>query len=534
MSPNINRFEHKERKQNNFEPLMIFIDVAFILDIESAFERFVSGMSSESVITVNDIHSQLNPTRVSEIVLVDSVDAIQATVLKAIDENRSISIAGGRHAMGCQQFGTDTILIDTKHLNQVLNFDRSKGMIEVESGIQWPKLIDYLLEEQKNLPWSEQWAIRQKQTGADRLSIGGTLACNAHGRGLKMRPIIADVECFTLINGKGHLIRCSREENKELFGLAIGGYGLFGIIYSVTLRLSPRRKLKRVVELLTVDQLPEAFEKRIEDGFLYGDFQFSTDENSDDFLFRGVFSCYIPVDHQTEMIETQKELSEDNWNQLYYLSHANKAEAFRQYSTYYLSTSGQIYASDTHQLSIYLDDYHHELDHRLGSMEQATEIISEIYVRRPDLPDFLAEVREDFRKNQVNMVYGTIRLILQDTESFLNWAKHSYACIIFNINTVHTPVGLEHSSNAFRRLIDLARKRQGSYYLTYHKYATREQIDDCYPQLNEFLQLKRKYDPDERFQSNWYRHYRTMFAQTDPNENLSSLESLVWKVDLNQ
>jgi protein-S-isoprenylcysteine O-methyltransferase len=27
-----------------------------------------------------------------------------------------------------------------------------------------------------------------------------------------------------------------------------------------------------------------------------------------------------------------------------------------------------------------------------------------------------------------------------------------------------------------------------------------------------FLRLKKRYDPEERFQSDWYRHYRTMFA----------------------
>ena len=30
----------------------------------------------------------------------------------------------------------------------------------------------------------------------------------------------------------------------------------------------------------------------------------------------------------------------------------------------------------------------------------------------------------------------------------------------------------------------------------------------CYPQFGEFLRLKRKYDPTELFQSDWYRHYR--------------------------
>ncbi|CAF3656223.1 unnamed protein product [Rotaria sp. Silwood1] len=485
-------------------------------------------MSSDSVITVNDIHSQLNPTRVTEIIKVDSLEAIQATIDNAIKENQFISIAGGRHAMGCQQFGTDTILIDTTQLNKVLNFDKEKGLIEVEAGIQWPKLIDYLVETQKDVPWPQQWGIAQKQTGADRLSIGGTLACNAHGRGLKMQPIIADVESFTLIDAQANFLTCSRQENKELFGLVIGGYGLFGVIYSIILRLTPRQKVERVVEVITVDKLPEAFEQRIEAGFLYGDFQFSTDEKSDDFLYRGVFSCYRPVDPSTEMVESQKELSEQHWDNLYYLSHADKAEAFRQYSTYYLSTSGQIYASDTHQLSIYLDDYHHELDHRLGLGEQASEIITEIYVPRPELPDFLAEVREDFRINKVNMVYGTIRLIVQDTECFLAWAKKSWACIIFNINTVHTPEGLEHSANAFRRLIDMAIKRGGSYYLTYHTYAKRSQIETCYPQFAEFLRLKRLYDPQERFQSNWYRFYRKMFDTNDENDY--SMDSLVWQV----
>jgi FAD/FMN-containing dehydrogenase len=345
-----------------------------------------------------------------------------------------------------------------------------------------------------------------------------------------MRPLIADVESFILVDANGKFRQCSRQENSDLFRLVSGGYGLFGVIYSVTLRLIPRQKVERIVELITVDKLMEAFEQRIQTGFTYGDFQFSTDEKSDDFLQRGVFSCYRPVDPAMPLQEAQKELSEDNWNNLYYLSHANKAEAFRQYTTYYLSTSGQIYASDTHQLSIYLDDYHHELDHRLGSTDPASEIISEIYVPRSALADFLTEVREDFRVNEVNMVYGTIRLIQQDNESFLAWAKQSYVCIIFNLNTVHTSAGIEHSADTFRRLIDMAIQRDGSYYLTYHKYATRLQVETCYPQFAEFIRLKRQYDLQERFQSEWYRHYRDMFGTHDTS--VYTMKPLVWTIQI--
>lgn len=469
-------------------------------------------MPPQKTLIVNDIHSQLNPTQVAEIVPVDSLVAIQATIRRAAQQGRAICIAGGRHAMGGQQFAKGAVLLDTTRLNRVLNFDPAAGLIEVEAGVQWPELIGYLVAAQKDMPWPQQWGIAQKQTGADRISLGGSLAANGHGRGLKMRPLIADVESFVLVDAQGEAQTCSRQKNSELFRLVIGGYGLFGIIYSIKLRLAPRQKVERVVEVITVDSLCAAFEQRLQAGFLYGDFQFSTDEQSADFLHRGVFSCYRPVDPATPLPEDQRELSTDDWNHLFYLSHADKAEAFRRYAGYYLSTSGQIYGSDTHQLSTYLDNYHRDLDQRLGAAHPATEIIAEIYVPRPDLLDFLAEVRDDFRANQVNLIYGTIRLIEADTESFLAWARQPYACTVFNLHTVHTSQGLAHSTAAFRRLIVMAIRRGGSYFLTYHKYATRRQVEACYPQFAEFLRLKRRYDPEERFQSDWYRHYRAMFG----------------------
>lgn len=37
-------------------------------------------------------------------------------------------------------------------------------------------------------------------------------------------------------------------------------------------------------------------------------------------------------------------------------------------------------------------------------------------------------------------------------------------------------------------------------------------IEASYPQFVEFLKLKRRYDPAEMFQSDWYRHHKAMFA----------------------
>ena len=110
------------------------------------------------------------------------------------------------------------------------------------------------------------------------------------------------------------------------------------------------------------------------------------------------------------------------------------------------------------------------------------------------------------------MIYGTVRLIERDEETFLAWARNRWACIVLNLHTVHTPAGVARSADAFRRLIDHARRYGGSYYLAYHRWARRDQVEACYPQIREFLRLKRQYDPDERFESDWYRHYKAMFA----------------------
>jgi FAD/FMN-containing dehydrogenase len=139
-------------------------------------------------------------------------------------------------------------------------------------------------------------------------------------------------------------------------------------------------------------------------------------------------------------------------------------------------------------------------------------MISELYVPRERLGDFMAATAELFRSNGANLIYGTIRLIEPDEESVLAWATDRWACIIFNLCVPHTPEEIARAADAFRSLIDLAIERGGKYYLTYHRWARRDQVETCYPQFVDFLRAKRSHDPDGRFESDWYRHYAAMFA----------------------
>ena len=93
----------------------------------------------------------------------------------------------------------------------------------------------------------------------------------------------------------------------------------------------------------------------------------------------------------------------------------------------------------------------------------------------------MEDARDVLRAHHANVIYGTVRLIEQDDETFLPWAKDRYACIIFNLHVDHTPREIDRAADAFRALIDLGITHGGSYYLTYHRWARQDQVERCYP-----------------------------------------------------
>ncbi len=484
------------------------------MHVRSPYASGIPGV--ETSLLVNDLHSQLNPTRVHAIVKAPAVDAAAEAIRQAKAAGRVVAVAGGRHAMGGQQFAEDAVLLDTRALDGILAFDREAGTVTVEGGVQWPQLMAYLDAEQAARDGragdAPLWGIIQKQTGADRLSLGGALACNAHGRGLALKPMIQQVRWFDLIDADGAVRHCSRTENRELFGLAIGGYGLFGVMARLQLELRPRVKVRRVVELAETGSIIERFEERIRDGHLYGDYQFTTDATRDSFLHSGIFSTYQPVDDDTPLTPNPTRFNPEDWARLTFYAHRYKRRAFEVYSTRYLATSGQIYWADSQLSAAYVDHYHADVDRALRARVRATEMITEIYVQRTALPAFMEAAAAALRRRGTDIVYGTVRMIEKDDESFLSWAKDRYACIIFNIHIEHMPPKIDAAAGAFRELIDLGIAHGGSYYLTYHRWARKDQVEHCYPQLPAFLDRKRVYDHEERFQSTWYRHYKTMFS----------------------
>jgi FAD/FMN-containing dehydrogenase len=428
-------------------------------------------MSNRSVV-LNDVHSALNPTAVHCVESPTSVDAVVAIVQRARAERRSISVGGARHAMGGQQFGEGTIHIDMRAMHGVHGFDDERGIITMGAGADWPKVIEATHRVQRDLrPQTEpRWGIRQKPTGADDITLGGCVSANIHGRGLLMEPFSADVEHLTIVDAEGNVVRCDRRENGVLFSLLIGGFGLFGVIVEVGLRLGPRMLMRRMVDIIDLDDAVHTAERRVAQGCIYGDFQYAIDPADDEFMRRGVLATYMPAPAGMSASDEHSDLQRKDWLHLLGLAHTDKARAFGLYSGHYVATHGRAYWSDTMQLSTYIPGYA-EFVREMGACESdAPEslVIGEYDVPHGAMLEFMERARDVLRLHGVENIYGTIRLIRRDETSFMPWAREDFACTIFNLRTPHTDAGRSRTHAAFKGLTAAALEVGGSFYLTYH------------------------------------------------------------------
>jgi hypothetical protein len=115
---------------------------------------------------------------------------------------------------------------NTSRLDRVLRLDQDRGLIEVQANASWSALAARIGAAGSDL--QRLWAHAPA-------TIGDSIAQNAAGP--DGGPLVAHTEGLAMVTPDGELRRVSRLSNPVLFKLAVGGHGLFGAPYSVTLNL---------------------------------------------------------------------------------------------------------------------------------------------------------------------------------------------------------------------------------------------------------------------------------------------------------
>ena len=114
---------------------------------------------------------------------------------------------------------------EPSRLDRVLRVDAGRALVEVQACTPWRSLALQL----------RPGDARSRELRTTRATIAASIACNAAGP--DGRPTVCHVESLTMVTPDGQLRRVDRVCQPVLFSLVVGGQGLFGAIYSATLRI---------------------------------------------------------------------------------------------------------------------------------------------------------------------------------------------------------------------------------------------------------------------------------------------------------
>ncbi len=170
-----------------------------------------------------------------------------------------IGLRGAGRSYGDASLSAENVCLDLSRMNRILGWDPQAGVIRVEPGVTIGQVWQYAVED----GW---WPY--VVPGTMFPTLGGCAAMNIHGKNnWKVGPIGDHILDFELLLPDGTVVRCSREQNADLFHAAIGGFGMLGCFLSLTLRLKKVHSGLLRVEPISAGSLAEMiriFEERLD------------------------------------------------------------------------------------------------------------------------------------------------------------------------------------------------------------------------------------------------------------------------------
>lgn len=445
-----------------------------------------------------DDASRMNPTPVHEVRQAptdpESVEEeLRAILSRARAEGRRVSIAGARHSMGGHTFYRGGIVLDMLPYNR-MRLDEERGILHVGAGARWSQVIPFLD--------GHGLSVHVMQSNND-FSVGGSISVNCHGWQPSTPPIASTVEAFRLLLADGRTVRCSRSENAELFSLALGGYGLFGVILDVELRVVPNALYAAEQALIPVSDFVSTFSaivsRRSDVGMAYGRLSIVPGHLFDE----AILVVFRPVDPGDEGIPPLTEPGHSSFRRAIF--RASAGSDFGKWTRWNLertfgSMGGNVSRNEllNESAAVYSD-----------RSEETTDILHEYFVPPSRLVEFLDTARDVLGRHDVDLLNVTVREVFEDQDSFLRYADQDVFALVMLFSQERTPYAEASMEAATRDLIEAALAAGGTYYLPYRPHARRDQFQRAYPQSTEFFALKRMYDPDELFQNRFYERYGT-------------------------
>jgi decaprenylphospho-beta-D-ribofuranose 2-oxidase len=453
---------------------------------------------SENDIIMTDV-SRLMPIKVKKVIKGKEEEMLYETLKEANEKNLKVSIAGKRHSMGGHTYYKDAVVLDMTEYNKILDFDLQNKSITVQSGATWDDIQKYVN------PHGLAVKVMQSQ---NIFTIGGSLSVNAHGRDIRYGSLIDTIKSFRLMNADGEIINVSREENNELFSLVIGGYGLFGVILDVELELTDDELYEMKMKSMDYNEYADYFIKEVENNPNVRMHLSRISTAPDSFLKEMYVTDYvIPSGESQQTIEDYNTLKEDRytWLTKFSLGISRKYDwgknVFWGLQEKYFEREDGTFISRNNVMRS-------ESEFLLYENTKNTDVLQEYFVPIEEFPVYIDDLRDVLSQEELNLINITIRYVQQNEDAVLSYAKDDMFALVLLINQGLSKDEQKETEKVIRKMIDVTLEHNGSYYLPYMLYPTKEQFHKAYPRASEFFQKKFEYDPNERYINLFYERYK--------------------------
>lgn len=442
--------------------------------------------------------SQLNLTEIDTLIVVpkdktEMVQQLKQVLQYAKEKNLKISIAGAQHSMGGHTIYPKGILLNMLPYKQ-MEFDENNDILTIGSGALWEDALNYLDKYGKSV------AVMQAFSS---FSIGGSMSVNGHGWQKNLPPVSSSVVSFTLMNDKGEIINCSRKENAELFHLVIGGYGLFGIILDVKLKVTDNVSLKYKSVAMSSNEYLSYYKKNITDNqkvnLVFGRLQVS-DKN---FMEDATITYFEKSDEKPLPLQKQNERNKEIRRIVF---RSTVGSEYGKRLRWDLETGMNTVLNNSVFTRNELLNGHVSLIENKDP--HSTDLLHEYFIPERNFIQFIKDVKPILKGSEIDLLNITIRAVDKDTDSYMNYAREHVFGFVLLFNQKKTDEQEKEMKKITNLLVDMTLKNEGTFYLPYRLHVDKIKMRKIYPQTGSFFELKRKYDPNEIFENKFYLHYK--------------------------
>jgi FAD/FMN-containing dehydrogenase len=418
------------------------------------------------------------------------ISAFRAELASAHKDGRPVNVGAARHSMGGQAIprnGTAITVDDAR-----IDIDTAAGVYKVNGGARWADVIAALD------PSGFSPVVMQSNHD---FGVAATFSVNAHGWPVPFGPMGATVRSLRMVLANGDLVTASRKENPDLFALAMGGYGLIGLIVDLEVEMVQNQRLLPSFSVLQANEFATAFMESVNDpgnAMVYG--RLNVDRAA---LFQeALLVSYRPASDQSQLAPAERSGLVSHLASQIYRTQVGR-ESMKRWRWWVETRLGPSVSGERSRNSL-MNEPVVTLDDR---DPERVDILHEYFIPVDAFHEFLQACRTTIPNSFAEFLNVTLRYVDADPVSILAHSPTPRIAAVMSFTQEKTARAEADQMRMTQALIDQVLAIGGTYYLPYRPHARQDQFVSAYPGAAAFVAAKRELDPKLRLRNNLWDSY---------------------------